>query len=141
MAFCQTMRVRARTPKFAEWHYGNARRVVMPICKATEIVDSFKALGVEIFSVQGRCVHGTPRIRYRARRGGCPIGVAVFAEDGGKMVHHHRRKYKALMETSAKCVSTGMNACALLRHLSMNDASMADCTKASYDLVAAWWAL
>jgi Cys-rich four helix bundle protein (predicted Tat secretion target) len=60
----------------------------------------------------------------------------------GAPVHHHPPKYKALMETSAKCVSTG-NEC--LRHcfgmLSMNDASMADCTKASYDLVAACAAL
>jgi len=67
---------------------------------------------------------------------------SAFAEEGGKMVHHHPPKYKALMETSAKCVSTG-NEC--LRHcfgmLSMNDTSMADCTKASYDLVAACGAL
>ncbi|ATQ66622.1 MULTISPECIES: four-helix bundle copper-binding protein [Methylosinus] len=60
----------------------------------------------------------------------------------GAPVHHHPAKYHALMETSAKCVSTG-NEC--LRHcfgmLSMNDTSMADCTKASYDLVAACAAL
>ena len=68
--------------------------------------------------------------------------TSALAQEGGKMVHHHPPKYKALMETSAKCVSTG-NEC--LRHcfgmLSMNDASMADCTKASYDLVAACGAL
>ncbi|MGA8171332.1 MAG: four-helix bundle copper-binding protein [Methylocystis sp.] len=71
----------------------------------------------------------------------------AFAKEGDAAmtppVHHmHPPKYKALMETSAKCVSTG-NEC--LRHcfgmLSMNDASMADCTKASYDLVAACGAL
>ncbi|MBY6240149.1 four-helix bundle copper-binding protein [Methylosinus sp. Sm6] len=60
----------------------------------------------------------------------------------GAPVHHHPAKFRTLMETSAKCVSTG-NEC--LRHcfgmLSMNDASMADCTKASYDLVAACAAL
>lgn len=56
--------------------------------------------------------------------------------------HMHPPKYKALMETSAKCVSTG-NEC--LRHcfgmLSMKDTSMADCTKAVFDLVAACNAL
>jgi Cys-rich four helix bundle protein (predicted Tat secretion target) len=60
----------------------------------------------------------------------------------GAPIHHHPPKYHALMETSAKCVSTG-NEC--LRHcfgmLSMNDTSMAECTKASYDLVAACAAL
>ena len=68
--------------------------------------------------------------------------TSAFAEEGGKMVHHHPPKYKALMESSAKCVSTG-NEC--LRHcfgmLSMNDPSMAECTKASYDLIAACGAL
>ncbi len=71
----------------------------------------------------------------------------AFAKDGddkmaAPMQHMHPPKYKALMETSAKCVSTG-NEC--LRHcfgmLSMNDSSMAECTKASYDLVAACGAL
>ncbi len=71
----------------------------------------------------------------------------AFAKDGddkmtAPMQHMHPPKYKALMETSAKCVSTG-NEC--LRHcfgmLSMNDSSMAECTKASYDLVAASGAL
>jgi Cys-rich four helix bundle protein (predicted Tat secretion target) len=71
---------------------------------------------------------------------------SALAEEGGKMAsphaHHHPAKYKALMESAAKCVSTG-NEC--LRHcfgmLSMEDASMADCTKSSYDLVAACGAL
>jgi Cys-rich four helix bundle protein (predicted Tat secretion target) len=70
----------------------------------------------------------------------------ALAEEGGAGMgsakHMHPAKYKALMESAAKCVSTG-NEC--LRHcfgmLSMNDASMADCTKASYDLVAACGAL
>jgi Cys-rich four helix bundle protein (predicted Tat secretion target) len=52
--------------------------------------------------------------------------------------HHQPAKFKTLMEKSGQCVSTG-NEC--LRHcfmmLSMNDTSMADCTKASYDLVSA----
>lgn len=56
--------------------------------------------------------------------------------------HMHGPKYHALMKTSADCVSTG-NEC--LRHcfgmLSMNDTSMAGCTKAVYDLVAACAAL
>lgn len=54
----------------------------------------------------------------------------------------HGPKYQALMKTSADCVSTG-NEC--LRHcfgmLSMNDTSMAGCTRAAYDLVAACAAL
>jgi Cys-rich four helix bundle protein (predicted Tat secretion target) len=67
----------------------------------------------------------------------------AFAEDTlAPAQHMHPAKYKALMETSAKCVSTG-NEC--LRHcfgmLSMNDTSMADCTKAVYDLIAACGAL
>lgn len=65
--------------------------------------------------------------------GGAP-GLPAF--------HMHPAKYKALMDTSAKCVSTG-NEC--LRHcfgmLSMKDTTMADCTKASYDLVVACGAL
>ncbi|HXW21589.1 MAG TPA: four-helix bundle copper-binding protein [Rhodomicrobium sp.] len=68
--------------------------------------------------------------------------TSALAQEGGKMVHHHPPKYKALMETSAKCVSTG-NEC--LRHcfgmLSMNDASMAACTTATFDLIAACGAL
>lgn len=54
----------------------------------------------------------------------------------------HGPKFQALMKTSAECVSTG-NEC--LRHcfamLSMNDTSMAGCTKAAYDLVSACAAL
>ena len=64
---------------------------------------------------------------------------SAFAQE---LVHHHPPKYKALMETSAKCASTG-NEC--LRHcfgmLSMNDTSMAECTKATYDVIAACGAL
>ncbi len=70
---------------------------------------------------------------------------SALAEEGmgaGAMKHMHPPKYKALMEAAAKCVSTG-NEC--LRHcfgmLAMNDTSMADCTKTSFDLVAACGAL
>jgi Cys-rich four helix bundle protein (predicted Tat secretion target) len=58
--------------------------------------------------------------------------------------HHkaHGAKFKALLETSAKCVTTGEDC---LRHcfemLAANDASMGACTKATYDLVAACSAL
>ncbi len=71
----------------------------------------------------------------------------ALAEDAGEASgahaqHMHPAKFKAVMESSAKCLSSG-NEC--LRHcfgmLSMSDASMADCTKASYDLVAACGAL
>jgi Cys-rich four helix bundle protein (predicted Tat secretion target) len=67
---------------------------------------------------------------------------SAYAEESGKAVHHHPPKYKALSEATAKCVVEGNNC---LRHcfgmLSMEDASMAECTKASYDLVAACGAL
>jgi Cys-rich four helix bundle protein (predicted Tat secretion target) len=67
---------------------------------------------------------------------------SAFAEEGGKAVHHHPPKYKALSETAAKCVADGNNC---LRHcfgmLSMNDTSMAECTKASFDVIAACGAL
>ncbi len=70
------------------------------------------------------------------------VSQAFVNEGHAATEHMHPPKYKALMEASAKCVSTG-NEC--LRHcfgmLSMNDTSMADCTKASYDLVAACGAL
>ena len=70
------------------------------------------------------------------------VSQAFVNEGRAATEHMHPPKYKALMEASAKCVSTG-NEC--LRHcfgmLSMNDTSMADCTKASYDLVAACGAL
>lgn len=70
----------------------------------------------------------------------------AFAQEPGgaspHAQHMHPPEYRALMESSAKCVSAG-NEC--LRHcfgmLSMNDTSMAGCTKASYDLVAACGAL
>jgi Cys-rich four helix bundle protein (predicted Tat secretion target) len=72
----------------------------------------------------------------------------AHAEDAGRTAASqaahsmHPPKYKALADASGKCVSTGADC---LRHcfgmLSMNDTSMADCTKASYDLVAACSAL
>jgi Cys-rich four helix bundle protein (predicted Tat secretion target) len=56
--------------------------------------------------------------------------------------HHHPPKYKALTDASGKCVIEGDNC---LRHcfgmLSMNDASMADCTKLTYETIAACKAL
>jgi Cys-rich four helix bundle protein (predicted Tat secretion target) len=68
---------------------------------------------------------------------------SAFAEEAGKPVHHmHPPKYKAVSETAAKCVADGNNC---LRHcfgmLSMNDTSMAECTKASFDVIAACGAL
>jgi Cys-rich four helix bundle protein (predicted Tat secretion target) len=54
----------------------------------------------------------------------------------------HPQKYKALEESSGRCVTAG-NDC--LRHclgmLSMNDVSMASCTSSAYQLVAACNAL
>jgi Cys-rich four helix bundle protein (predicted Tat secretion target) len=54
----------------------------------------------------------------------------------------HPAKYRALEESTAHCVSTG-EAC--MRHclgmLSMKDASMAGCTNASYQMIAACGAL
>jgi Cys-rich four helix bundle protein (predicted Tat secretion target) len=72
--------------------------------------------------------------------------VPAFAEEGGKpagsVQHMHPPKYKAVSETAAKCVADGNNC---LRHcfgmLSMNDTSMAECTKASFDVIAACGAL
>ena len=56
--------------------------------------------------------------------------------------HHHPPKYKSLSDASGKCVIEGENC---LRHcfgmLSMNDASMSDCTKLTYDTIAACRAL
>ena len=71
---------------------------------------------------------------------------SAFAEEAGKGasgVHHmHPPMYKMLSETAAKCVADGNNC---LRHcfgmLSMNDSSMAECTKLSYDTIAACGAL
>ncbi len=66
-----------------------------------------------------------------------------FADEAGGAVHHmHPPKYKGLSDAAAKCVLDG-NSC--LRHcfgmLSMNDSSMAECTKASFDVIAACGAL
>ncbi|WP_424363850.1 four-helix bundle copper-binding protein [Methylocystis parvus] len=68
---------------------------------------------------------------------------SALAEEGGKgAAHHHPPLYKALSDARAKCVLEGNNC---LRHcfgmLSMDDASMADCTKATYDVIAACGAL
>jgi Cys-rich four helix bundle protein (predicted Tat secretion target) len=69
--------------------------------------------------------------------------TSAFAEEGGKaVVHHHPPKYKGLSDAAAKCVLDGNNC---LRHcfgmLTMNDSSMAECTKASFDVIAACGAL
>jgi Cys-rich four helix bundle protein (predicted Tat secretion target) len=71
---------------------------------------------------------------------------SAFAEEGGKApapAHDmHPPKYKAVTDTSGKCVVDGNNC---LRHcfgmLSMKDTSMAECTKLSYDVIAACGAL
>ena len=69
---------------------------------------------------------------------------SAFAEEaGGAAVHHmHPPKYKGLSEAAAKCVLDG-NSC--LRHcfgmLTMNDTSMAECTKAAFDVIAGCGAL
>ncbi|MGD9544860.1 MAG: four-helix bundle copper-binding protein [Methylocystis sp.] len=56
--------------------------------------------------------------------------------------HMHPPLYKALSDAAAKCVLEGNNC---LRHcfgmLSMKDTSMAECTKESFDVVAACGAL
>jgi Cys-rich four helix bundle protein (predicted Tat secretion target) len=61
---------------------------------------------------------------------------------GGEMEEMHPPKYKALEEAAAECVETG-NDC--LRHcfgmFKMKDTSMAECTDAAYQLVAACSAL
>jgi Cys-rich four helix bundle protein (predicted Tat secretion target) len=68
----------------------------------------------------------------------------AFAAGEDPHAHHmtHGAKYKALLESSSKCASTGEDC---LRHcfemLAMNDASMGACTKATYDVVAACDAL
>ncbi len=69
--------------------------------------------------------------------------TSAFAEESGTaVVHHHPPKYKGLSDAAAKCVLDGNNC---LRHcfgmLTMNDSSMAECTKASYDVVAGCGAL
>jgi Cys-rich four helix bundle protein (predicted Tat secretion target) len=88
-------------------------------------------------------------VKFIATLGGAAAVVSVSsvkAEDSAnaaaRVHHHHPPKYKALSDASGKCVVDGNNC---LRHcfgmLSMNDASMADCTKASYEVVAACSAL
>lgn len=68
--------------------------------------------------------------------------LAAGSKTAAAPAHMHPPLYKGVSETSAKCVADGNNC---LRHcfgmLSMNDTSMADCTKASYDVVAACGAL
>ena len=69
--------------------------------------------------------------------------IPAMAEEAASGVHHmHPPKYKALSDAAGKCALEGDNC---LRHcfgmLSMNDSSMAGCTKASFDLVAACRAL
>jgi len=64
----------------------------------------------------------------------------AFAADEESMMHPP--KYKALEETAAHCVATGKDC---LRHcfgmLAMKDTSMAACTDAAYQLIAACDAL
>ncbi len=69
--------------------------------------------------------------------------MPATAEETSTAMHHmHPPKYKALSDAANNCVLEGDNC---LRHcfgmLSMNDASMAGCTTASFDLVAACRAL
>jgi Cys-rich four helix bundle protein (predicted Tat secretion target) len=68
---------------------------------------------------------------------------AAFAEEGKKpAAHHHPPQYKGVSEASAKCVDAGNNC---LRHcfgmLNMGDTSMAACTQATYEVIAACGAL
>jgi Cys-rich four helix bundle protein (predicted Tat secretion target) len=70
---------------------------------------------------------------------------AAFAEEGkkaGGQAHHHPPLYKGVSEASAKCVDAGNNC---LRHcfgmLNMGDSSMAACTQATYETIAACGAL
>jgi Cys-rich four helix bundle protein (predicted Tat secretion target) len=66
---------------------------------------------------------------------------SAFAEEASA-VHHHPPKFKGLSEAAAKCVLDG-DSC--LRHcfgmLTMNDTSMAECTKAAFDVIAGCGAL
>jgi Cys-rich four helix bundle protein (predicted Tat secretion target) len=69
--------------------------------------------------------------------------MPALAEEAASGVHHmHPAKYKALSDAAGKCVVDGDNC---LRHcfgmLSMNDTSMAGCTQASFDTIAACRAL
>jgi Cys-rich four helix bundle protein (predicted Tat secretion target) len=67
---------------------------------------------------------------------------ATEAGNAGPAAHMHPPKYKALSDAAAKCALEGNNC---LRHcfgmLSMNDASMAECTKLTFDTIAACSAL
>ena len=67
---------------------------------------------------------------------------ALAAEDPHAHHHHGGAKYKALFESTTKCVAAGEDC---LRHcfemLAMNDASMGACTKSTFDVVAACKAL
>lgn len=67
----------------------------------------------------------------------------ALAETADPHAHHgHGAKYKAVLETSAKCVSTGHDC---LRHcfemLAAKDLSMVECAKSTNDLIAACSAL
>ena len=66
----------------------------------------------------------------------------ALAEGAAGAQHMHPPKYKGLSDAAGKCVIEGDNC---LRHcfgmLSMNDTSMAACTTASFDTIAACRAL
>ena len=70
------------------------------------------------------------------------VGAAGHAMAQGAAKSMHPPKYKALEDSTAKCVATG-NDC--LRHclgmVAMKDTSMAGCTESAYELVAACGAL
>ena len=71
------------------------------------------------------------------------IGVASQAmAQGADSTSMHPPKFKALKESSARCVATGADC---MRHclgmLSMKDTSMAGCTDSAYQVVAACGAL
>jgi Cys-rich four helix bundle protein (predicted Tat secretion target) len=67
---------------------------------------------------------------------------SALAEEKKAAHHHHPATYKGVADAAAKCVAEGANC---LRHcfgmLSMGDSSMADCTTATYDTIAACAAL
>ena len=69
-------------------------------------------------------------------------GADLFAQTQGKPMDMHPPKYKALEESTAKCVATGEDC---LRHclgmMSMNDNSMAACANSVVQLIAACRAL
>jgi len=71
--------------------------------------------------------------------------ASARAEEAAKPAaasHMHPPRYKDVAETAAKCAAEGDNC---LRHcfgmLSMNDSSMAECTKLTFDTIAACRAL